>query len=219
MQNHYISEWLNMPALQICEVRTLNANELHIDALPLDDRQSCPICECLQHVIRKGSNGTRTIRHLPAFEKQVYLHVPSIRMCCTYCQIGFSWAYSFVGPKQQYSHSFRAHAVEQALGSTAAHSARMQQAPVSTVQRMQDEISRPKRRAFTSKYGRRRRQASIWFWALMIFQLRKDIPTIRAFTICVAKRCWRCSLAVSWMICGPMPRSIRISGSLRPMRS
>jgi transposase len=139
MQNQYNSEWLGMPALQICEVRTLNAKELHIDAIPLEDRQSCPVCGSVQHVIRKGSNGRRTIRHLPVFEKQVYLHVPSIRMRCTGCEIGFSWTYTFAGPKQRYSTSFRARAVEQALGSTAAHSARMQQAPASTIQRMQEE--------------------------------------------------------------------------------
>ncbi|WP_198023099.1 transposase, partial [Paenibacillus zanthoxyli] len=38
-----------------------------------------------------------------------------------------------------YSHLFRLQTVEQAFGSTAAHSARMQEAPVSTVQRMHQE--------------------------------------------------------------------------------
>jgi len=139
MQNQYISEWLDIPALQVLNVRTLHPDEIHIDATPLEERQSCPICLRDQHVIRKGSNGMRTIRHLSAFEKRIYLRVPSLRMYCRCCDIGFSWTYSFVGPKQQYSHSFRAQTVEQALGSTAAHSARMQQAPASTVQRMQEE--------------------------------------------------------------------------------
>nr|WP_068500240.1 transposase [Paenibacillus kribbensis] len=49
------------------------------------------------------------------------------------------WAYDFVGPKQRYSKLFRSRTVEQALGSTAAHSARMQQAPSSSVQRMHNE--------------------------------------------------------------------------------
>ncbi len=52
------------------------------------------------------------------------------------CNVGFIWAYAFVVPKRRYSHLFRAHTVEQALGSTAAHSARIQQKPASTVQRM-----------------------------------------------------------------------------------
>ncbi len=47
--------------------------------------------------------------------------------------------YEFVAPKQCYSKLFRSHTVEQSLGSTAAHSARMQHTPVSTVQRMHNE--------------------------------------------------------------------------------
>ena len=49
------------------------------------------------------------------------------------------WTYEFVGHKQRYSKLFLSLAVEQALGSTAAHSARMQQAPTSTVQRLHQE--------------------------------------------------------------------------------
>lgn len=60
-------------------------------------------------------------------------------MFCTHCEAGFVWSYEFVGPKQRYSKLFCSHTVEQALGSTAAHSARIQQAPVSTVQRMHNE--------------------------------------------------------------------------------
>lgn len=60
-------------------------------------------------------------------------------MYCTRCEAGFVWVYEFVGPKQRYSRLFRSQTVEQALGSTAAHSARMQQAPASTVQRMHNE--------------------------------------------------------------------------------
>ncbi|MEC0237851.1 hypothetical protein P4H71_26395 [Paenibacillus kribbensis] len=49
------------------------------------------------------------------------------------------WVYDFVGPKQRYSKLFRSRIVEQALGSTAVHSARMQKAPSSSVQRMHNE--------------------------------------------------------------------------------
>nr|WP_256873667.1 hypothetical protein [Paenibacillus kribbensis] len=49
------------------------------------------------------------------------------------------WVYDFVGPKQRYSKLFRSRIVEQALGSTAVHSTRMQQAPSSSVQRMHNE--------------------------------------------------------------------------------
>lgn len=80
----------------------------------------------------------RQILSIDAGEK-TYLHVPSIRRYCTRCEAGFVWAYEFVGPKQRYSKLFRSQSVEQALGSTVAHSARMQQAPASTVQRMHHE--------------------------------------------------------------------------------
>lgn len=139
MQNQYISECLNLPELQIRQILLLDANELHIEAMPLDHKQCCPICKSDQHVIRKGTGGMRKVRHLPVFEKRVYLHVPSIRMRCTGCEVGFGWTYAFVGPKQRYSALFRSRSIEQALGSTAVHSSRMQQAPASTVQRMLSE--------------------------------------------------------------------------------
>ncbi len=104
MQNKYISEWLNIPALQIRDVRSLHTDELHIDATPLDERQNCPLCLCNRHLIRKGSNGMRTIQHIPAFENRVFLHVPALRMYCNCCKIGFSWTNAFVGPKQQHRH-------------------------------------------------------------------------------------------------------------------
>nr|WP_246627464.1 hypothetical protein [Paenibacillus solanacearum] len=44
-----------------------------------------------------------------------------------------------MGHKQQYSKHFRSIAVEHALGSTAAHSVRILQAPTSTVQRLHEE--------------------------------------------------------------------------------
>lgn len=73
------------------------------------------------------------------FAKKTFLHVPSIRLSCTTCEAGFGWSYEFVGPKQRYSWHFRSHTVEQALGSTAAHSARMQQLPASSEQRIHNE--------------------------------------------------------------------------------
>jgi len=139
MQTQYINEMLDLPELTITRILSIDADELHIEALPLGDKQCCPCCGSDQDVIRKGANDRRIVRHLSVFEKQTYLHVPSIRMYCTRCEAGFVWAYEFVGPKQRYSRLFRSRTVEQALGSTAAHSARMQQAPASTVQRMHNE--------------------------------------------------------------------------------
>jgi len=139
MQTQYINEMLDLPELKIHQILSIDADELHIEALPIGDKQCCPCCGSDHDVIRKGANDRRIVRHLPVFEKQTYLHVPSIRMYCTRCEAGFVWAYEFVGPKQRYSRLFRSRTVEQALGSTAAHSARMQQAPASTVQRMHNE--------------------------------------------------------------------------------
>jgi Transposase and inactivated derivatives len=139
MQNQYINELLAIPELQVNQILFVDLNELHIEAVPIAHRQSCPICLSVRHVIRKGTNGVRTVRHLPIFEKKSYLHVPAIRLYCTSCHAGFGWTYEFVGQKQRYSKLFRALAVEQALGSTAVHSARMQQAPTSTVQRLYQE--------------------------------------------------------------------------------
>lgn len=139
MQTQYINEILNIPELQVNQILFVACEELHIEALPVVYRQNCPICLSVQHVVRKGTNGTRTVRHLPVFEKKSYLHVPAIRLYCTSCQAGFGGVYEFVGHKQRYSKLFRSMAVEQTLGSTAAHSARIHQAPASTVQRMHEE--------------------------------------------------------------------------------
>jgi len=139
MQTQYINEMLNLPELTIHQILSIDDDELHIEAVPLGDRQCCPCCGSDQNVIRKGKNDMRRVRHLSVFEKKTYLHVPSIRMYCTRCEAGFVWAYEFVGPKQRYSKLFRSQSVEQALGSTAAHSARMQQAPASTIQRIHYE--------------------------------------------------------------------------------
>ena len=139
MQTPYINEMLDLPELMIHQILSIDTDDIHIEAIPLGDKQCCPFCGSDRDVIRKGSNDTRTVRHLSVFEKRTYLHVSSIRMFCTRCEAGFVWAYAFVGPKQRYSRLFRSHTVEQALGSTAAHSARMQQAPASTVQRMHNE--------------------------------------------------------------------------------
>lgn len=139
MQNQYINEWLNIPELHIKQILCSNDDELHLEAIPVTQRQCCPVCGSVQHVIRKGKNGIRIVRHLPVFGKKSYLHVPAIRLQCTDCEVGFGWSYEFVGPKQRYSKLFRSHTVEQTLGSTAAHSARMQQMPASTVLRFHHE--------------------------------------------------------------------------------
>nr|WP_246120587.1 hypothetical protein [Cohnella terricola] len=44
-------------------------------------------------MIRKGTNGTRTVRPLSVFKRKSYLHVPAIRLFCTTCHAGFGWTY------------------------------------------------------------------------------------------------------------------------------
>jgi len=139
MQIQYINEMLDIPELQIHQILPMNADEIHIEVVPVAKKQCCPICRSDEFVTLKGSNEPRTIRHTPAFEKKVHLLVPTIRMHCTKCEAGFVWMYEFVEPKRRYSNRFRERTVEQALGSTASHSAHMQQAPASTVQRMHNE--------------------------------------------------------------------------------
>lgn len=139
MQNQYIKEMLDLPELQIHHILPFHADEVHIEVSPVAKSQCCPLCQSDEFVTRKGKNRPRLIRHLPAFGKKVVLVVPSIRMNCSSCEFGFVWEYDFVGPKKRYSHPFREQAAEQAFGSTAAHSAQMQQAPASTVQRMHND--------------------------------------------------------------------------------
>ncbi|OXM13377.1 ISL3 family transposase [Paenibacillus herberti] len=141
MPLQYINEMLGLPELEIHEILSIGENEVHLRAYPTARLQPCPICHSEHFVKREGKNTPRKIRHLSLFGKKSYLHVPALRLSCSRCRIGFVWAYYFVGPKQRYSRLFRNQTVEQALGSTAAHSAKMQETPASTVQRMhQDAI-------------------------------------------------------------------------------
>jgi transposase len=138
MPTQYINELLGLLELHVFDI-TQTDTEVHLKASPVNDKQACPICHSKKMVKRDGQNNPRKIRHLSAFGKKSYLHVPSQRLACLSCRIRFVWNYDFVGPKQQYSHAFRSQTVEQALGSTAAHSARIQEAPASTVQRMHQD--------------------------------------------------------------------------------
>jgi hypothetical protein len=121
MQTQYINELLNIPELHISWILLVDHNDLHIDATPVAHLQSRPLFLMEQHVIRKGTNGTRTVRHLSVFKRKSYLQVPAIRLFCTTCHTGFGWTDEFAGHKQRHSKLFRSLAVEPALGSTAAH--------------------------------------------------------------------------------------------------
>ncbi|TDQ39816.1 ISL3 family transposase [Aureibacillus halotolerans] len=136
MQTQYINEMLTIPEVEICQVICVTDDEVHLKIKPVAYTQCCPSCHSGEEVIRKGSNGSRTVRHLSIFGKKTYLQVPSIRLYCVLCQVGFVWSYGFVGPKKRYTWLFENQVTEQSFGSTVAHSALMQQTPASTVQRM-----------------------------------------------------------------------------------
>ncbi|MEK5400353.1 transposase family protein [Paenibacillus sp. FSL K6-2859] len=55
---------------------------------------------------RDGRNKSRKIRHVSIFGKKCFLHIPSLRLACSRCKIGFVWSYAWVGPKEQYSRLF-----------------------------------------------------------------------------------------------------------------
>jgi transposase len=139
MPLQYINELLGLPELQLHNVLSHNATEVHLEASPVGHKQPCPICHSEQAVKRDGRNTPRKIRHISIFGKKCFLHIPSVRLACSQCKVGFVWSYTWVGPKEQYSRLFRSQTVNQALGSTASHSARMQDLPASTVQRMHQE--------------------------------------------------------------------------------
>jgi len=183
MQTQYINEMLNIPELQIHQILPVGADEIHIEATLVAKKQCCPICLSDEYVILKGSNDPRKVHHLAAFEKRVYLKIPSIRMLCTNCEASFVWSYGFVGPKKRYSHLIQEKIVEQAYGSTAEHSARIQQTPASTVQRMHNEAIPIESERLPNKHGNKQKKVAVWYWVSMILPLRKAIPTIPASTI------------------------------------
>ncbi|WP_337101447.1 transposase [Paenibacillus sp. YIM B09110] len=83
--------------------------------------------------------------------KKTYLYDPSIRMRCTRCCVDFVWVYGFVLTKRRYSSAFCMQAAELALGSTAVHSAYMQEAPVSTVIRMHQDMLKSENQRIAQK--------------------------------------------------------------------
>lgn len=73
----------------------------------------------------------------------------------------FVWAYDFVNAKQRYSNRFRSRVVEQALDSTVSHSARMQQAPISTVQDMHNQAMPMISEQLADQAGQKRMQQMV----------------------------------------------------------
>ena len=178
MQTQYINEMLNLPELKIHQIPSIDANELHLEAFPVHDKQCCPCCGSDQDVIRKGRNDRRRVRHLSVFEKKTYLHVPSIRMYCTRCEAGFVWAHvsdpssataSFSAPMPSNKPSVR-------QPSIAPVCSRRRPAPysVSITKRFRLNVN-----GSMNKYGKKRKKLLIWFWVSTILRARKVVPTTK----------------------------------------
>lgn len=128
MHTQYINEMLDLPELKIHQILlSFDTDELHIEALPLSDKHCCPCCQSDQQFIQKEAMTCRPfgifayLRRKPICTSRPFgCIVHAAKLVCL--------GVRFVGLKQCCSRLFRSQAVEQALGSTATHSARMQQA-------------------------------------------------------------------------------------------
>lgn len=92
MQIQFISEMLNIPELQIRQFLSVNTDEVHIEAVPVDSKQCCPICQSYEAVVLKGRNGIRCVRHLPHLRKKWFIWyrvsaciVPTVRLVLFGC--------------------------------------------------------------------------------------------------------------------------------------
>jgi transposase len=112
----------------------MDSQTIHIEVAPLASKQDCPICGTEAHVIRKGGNRTRKIRHCDAFGKTIYLLAPAIRLFCNKCQCGYVWRYAFVEPGKRYSRAFEQQALHTAAA-TVKQSAELHEMPANTLQR------------------------------------------------------------------------------------
>lgn len=100
MPIQYINELLGLPELQLHSVVSIHETEVHLEASLVAYKQACPLCHSEEAVKRDGRNTPRKIRHVSIFGKKCFLHIPSLRLACSQCNIGFVWSYSCVGSKE-----------------------------------------------------------------------------------------------------------------------
>lgn len=132
-------------------------------------------------------------------------------MYCTCCEARFVWAYEFVGPKQRYSRLFGSHTVEQSLGSTAAHSARMQQAPASTVQRMHNEAILAECERIYERVWEEAKETAGLVLGVDDFATKKGHTYNTGIHNLKGETMLTCCRDESWRNCGRMPKSTRDS--------
>ncbi|MCM3337774.1 ISL3 family transposase [Paenibacillus sp. MER TA 81-3] len=133
MHNQYTDFLLRLPDVKTKQVLEINESTLHIEVTPIAVRQACPCCQLTEHVIRKGQNRVRRIRHLGVGGQKIYLLVPAIRLFCKSCDCGFVWNYSFVDPGKRYTKAFEQQALQTARVATVKQSAELHFLPNSTL--------------------------------------------------------------------------------------
>lgn len=134
MHSHSIKDLWDLPQLKITATEKID-QQIFIDVMPIELKQSCLVCKSNQ-TIRRGISYRRTVRHLDAFGCRVYLKLPAIRLSCKACTASFVWHYAFVAPKKRYTKAFEATLPKQAIGATITHTARVTGTPATTVARI-----------------------------------------------------------------------------------
>ncbi|WP_342481784.1 transposase family protein [Paenibacillus sp. FSL L8-0340] len=99
MPIQYINELLGLPELQLHSVVSIHETEVHLEASPVAYKQACPLCRSEEAVKRDGRNTPRKIRHVSIFGKKCFLHIPSLRLACSRCNIGLFGLIRVLAPR------------------------------------------------------------------------------------------------------------------------
>lgn len=130
-----ITNILNLQGIIVTNLIYGFEDRVCIEVEPIDYTQPCPCCKS-SNIKRRGSSGTRRIKHLPIFQNEVILKVPKIRMSCKNCDASFSWQYPFVTGKSHYTNEFKEFIAVKVPGATVIHCSKALRIPYSTVERI-----------------------------------------------------------------------------------
>ncbi|MBE1556911.1 transposase family protein [Sporosarcina limicola] len=134
MNSHFTTLLLDLTELVISNVERI-LEDFFVHADPADRFQKCPHC-LGEDVIHKGIAYQRTVRHLPAFGRRVFLCLPTIRLLCKPCGATFIFDYACVEPGKRYTKQFVASLPGHVVGATVKHAAKQTQPPATTVERV-----------------------------------------------------------------------------------
>jgi transposase len=138
MHSQSINFLLDIPELNVTQVHKDDNGAILLDVEPTVHIQSCPYCQS-KKVIRRGRGYTRKVRHLPTFEKPIFLCLPAIRMSCKDCDASFVWRYDCVEPGERYTKAVKEAILTQVMGATVAHAVTTLTIPYTTVERFYKE--------------------------------------------------------------------------------